>query len=166
MPRPPAPARAAGTSGQICLILVLGWAGTGAAWWSWAGFGSPLPGIRSWYYSMPGWVSAAAILGAFALLALWGVIPIVLLPVGLDHVRAAGPPKSRWPLVWAAIVAAGIMLEVLPFAVPLAFMSGAPNWNEFAESLAFAAVGTVMIIVLRVARRSPGPVRPGAPLVS
>jgi hypothetical protein len=82
------------------------------------------------------------------------------------HIRAAGPPKGRWPLAWAAVVAAGIMLEVLPFAIPLAFLSGTPNWTEFAESLGFAAVGAVMILVLFAAHRSPGPVGPGAPVVS
>ncbi len=163
MQRPSAPARATGTSRQICPVLVLGWAGIGAAGWSWAGLGSPLP---DGYHPVPSWVSPAAYLGSFALLALWGIVPIVLLPAGLDYVRVAGPRKGRWRGAWVGLVAAGIMLEVLPFAVPLAFLGGAPNWNEFSESLGFAAVGTVMIVVLLAARRSPGPVRPGAPLVS
>jgi hypothetical protein len=162
MERPPAPARAAGTSRQICLILVLGWAAVGAAWWSWAGFGAPLLNVRGWYYSVPSWVSSAAFLGAFALLALWAIMPIALLPAGLDYVRAAGPRNRRRCGAWVGLGAAGIMLEGLPFAVPLAFLSGTPSWTEVAESLGFAAVGAVMIVGRSGARNgAPGQLGPG-----
>lgn len=60
--------------------------------------------------------------------------------------RAAGTSRQTCPIL--VLCWAGIMLEVLPFAVPLAFLSSASSWDEFAESVGFAAVGAVMTVVL------------------
>ncbi len=130
------------------MALVLGWAGVGTAAWSWTAFDTLLPEERSWYYSVPAGVSGAAVVGVLALMLLWAVLPVVLLPVGLDYVRAARPSGWRWRAAWLGLVAAGIALEGLPFMFPIAFMSVIPNWSEFGTSLGYAVVGAAMILVL------------------
>ncbi len=149
------PGPATATSRRVCLTLVLCWAVPSTAGWSWAAFGSPLP-VRTWYYALPSWVSLAAYLGAFALLLLWGILPVLLLAVGFDYVRASRPLGWRWRAAWAGVAAAGAALEVLPFAFPFSFMSVTPNLHEFAESLGFAAAGAAMILML-LGPREPGP---------
>ena len=106
--------------------------------------------------ALPSWVSLAAYLGAFALLLLWGILPVLLLAVGFDYVRASRPLGWRWRAAWAGVAAAGAALEVLPFAFPFSFMSVTPNLHEFAESLGFAAAGAAMILML-LGPREPGP---------
>jgi hypothetical protein len=148
MERPPGRPQVSPTSRRICLALVLGWAGVGTAAWSWTAFDTLLPEERSWYYSAPAWAGGAAVVSVLALMVLWAVLPAVLLPVGLDYVRAARPSGWRWRGAWLGLVAAGIALEALPFMFPAAFLSALPNWNEFATSLGYAALGAAMIFVL------------------
>jgi len=159
MERPPDRPRAASASRRACVALVLAWAGVGTAGWSWTAFGTLLPEERSWYYSVPGWVSLPAIFGVLVLAASWAALPLVLLGAGYEYLRDAGPPGWQWRGAWLGLVAAGIALDGLPFAFPMAFMSVTPNWSEFATSLGYAAAGTAMIFMLM--RGAPGQRGPG-----
>lgn len=127
---------------------MLGWAGVGTATWSWTAFGTLLPEERSWYYSVPAWVSLDAVFLVLALMLLWAVLPVVLLPVGLEYVRAAGPPGRWWRGAGLGLVSAGVALEGLPFMFPMAFLSVIPSRNEFATSLGYAAIGAAMLFML------------------
>ena len=61
---------------------------------------------------------------------------------------------------WMGAVGAGIVLDVLMIPLVYPFMAATPDWGAFAESLGFAAVGTVMIFVLFGASRSKADDRP------
>ena len=48
---------------------------------------------------------------------------------------------------------AGIVLDVLMIPLVYPFMAATPDWDAFAESVGFMAIGTVMIFVLFGAAR-------------
>lgn len=150
------PGRVRGISRRLCLILVLGWAVPGAAAWSGEAFvpQSPDGWAGGWIYSVPSFVSLVAELTAGLLLLLWVALPVLLLPVGFDYVRGVESPRWRWRAAWMGAVGAGIVLEVLTIPLVYPFMAATPDWDAFAESLGFVAIGTVMIFVLFGAARS------------
>ena len=94
----------------------------------------------------------------------WVVLPVLLLPAGLDYVRSVESPRRRWRGAWMGAAGAGIVLEVLMVPLAYPFVDATPDWGAFAESLGFVAVGTAMIFVLFGAARSEsaGPLQPGS----
>ncbi|MFI5067052.1 MAG: hypothetical protein ACHP9Z_24155 [Streptosporangiales bacterium] len=97
----------------------------------------------------------------------WAVLPASLLFVGLAHLRRAAPGRRRWPVAWAAVVAAGIALEALVITrfgyhvpSPTYIGPGLVSWISLAESGGFAALGVTLTATLvggeRSAVRSPG----------
>ena len=135
---------------------MLGWAVPGAAVWSGEAFvpQSPDGWAGGWIYSVPSFVSLIVELTAGLLLLIWLVLPVLLLPVGFDYVRSVGSPRWQWRAAWMGAVGAGIVLDVLMIPLVYPFMAATPDWGAFAESLGFAAVGSVMIFVLFGALRS------------
>ena len=146
------PERVSGTTTRLILLLIviLVWAAPGAVVWSAEAFvpQSPDGWAGGWIYSVPSFVSLVVELAAVVLLLSWVVLPVLLLPAGLDYVRSVESARRRWRGAWMGAAGAGIVLEVLMVPLAYPFMDATPDWGAFAESLGFVAVGTAMIFVL------------------
>lgn len=150
------PGRPQGISRRFCLILVLCWAVPGTGLWGAEAF---LPqsadGWTGWVYAVPRLVSLAAELTGGLLLLAWLTLPVLLLAAGFDYVRGVDSTRWWWRGAWIGVGGAAVILDALMLPLASPFMAGTPNWDAFAESVGFVAVGTGMIFVLsRAATRS------------
>jgi hypothetical protein len=105
------------------------------------------PSFGSW--ALQGPASAGIWMTGTIAVVLWGILPVVLLIVGIGRVRFA-VPGWRWPTAWIAAVMAGLSLD--PLVIFALHSFSIPRWDWLALSSGFVLVGATMIGLLTGAR--------------
>jgi hypothetical protein len=117
----------------------------------------------------PGWLSSIAVMAAIALGLPWLGLPLILLPIGLIHLRREAPRRLHWQVGWTALTAVAVLIEamlVTGFAVPLLGEEyqgpAVVGWIWLTESAACLAIGMATLTLLaRAARVSDRRGQPG-----
>jgi hypothetical protein len=109
----------------------------------------------------PGWLSSIAVMAAIVLGLPWLGLPLILLPVGLVHLRRGAPGRLHWQIGWATLTAAEVLIEAMlvsGFAVPLLGEDyqgqAVVGWIWLTESAACLAIGMATLTLLARAARA------------
>jgi hypothetical protein len=141
------------TSGRrTALVFAACWAITGAAFCALAfsdGFvaGQPFATSPAWLDGPFGAVlTVLGILYAF----FWLCLPVVLLVVGNVQILNTTSGGWRWPVLWTAVVLAGVTLDpVILWANGNSYAGDGFDWRWLAITLCYLAAGAVLTIILR-----------------
>jgi len=151
-------------TGRACAAVTVGWAliaAGGSAYrflWSTQVIQNPGDGPALWG---PAWLQAAGYLLALVGLA-WDAVLIVLLVLGVFHLRGQIHAGPSWVIAWAAAVMAGMVLEVA-YVFGHALTDSYPGYaGEHATSRpeylwlapGFLAVGAALLAIVRTAGRA------------
>lgn len=127
--------------GFTCAVFVVCWAVPGAAYCV-----VTLPSALYGPGVLASWIWWAGVLYAI----FWVSLPVILLVVGIGHLRFA-VPGWRWPAAWACAVVAGIALD--PFGLLALNPFDSHSWYWVALFSGFVALGAAMMGILISAAR-------------
>lgn len=154
-------------TGAACVAVIAGWAliaAAGSAYrflWSTQAIQNPGDSIALWG---PAWVQTAGYLVALVGLV-WGGVLIVLLVLGVYHLRGVIRATARWVIAWAVAVMAGMALEAEYVFGPALTKSYLGYVGEHATvrpeflwlAAGFLVVGAAMLAILRASGRDAAP---------